>query len=462
MTKLPGIAMLAALAASTACMDSVTAVDDAPEAPPIRKLEVGEEQGRYLLGANLDGRGDGDLHWSVASAAVQADGTRAVVTVVGAELYASTTRGGYRGDDDRFIGMTFIGAFGGEMRITAVHARTATPRYRIELRGDGDWSDPCDGGPAIALDGTFTRRGVHNDTAGRLTFACDDGVASKCTAWGYIAGASDADPRWDLHQTCTRMARNDICGTGESGTREGTRIEFRDDSLATSAPPPPVSYPNPPVWPPPPHQFYFEGSWDRTGAVCLSKQRWQSVDLDPCATQIKDPRIDPDGMECDDLTVDDMRDRGALLYSSSLFNDLALQRWILDGGDMVATVNGVYYAPSSGRRLLAPDPRTTNRHVARDGIILRSLPATLTEDDVVPIHLYIGNDGDDRVVTTPGTAPEGYLDHGWQGYVLAAPRAHTQPLYLHHGDSDTVTSIEVNLPDHTRGSVVGHVLQIRD
>lgn len=101
----------------------------------------------------------------------------------------------------------------------------------------------------------------HPSTTGaNATFACQSSVIAKCAFWGYAPWK--VGPR--LHQTCTRMARADYCGTGASSTREGTAIDVFDvDGIqhATNAP-----------------DLLFEAGWNENGATCVSRPRFETRD----------------------------------------------------------------------------------------------------------------------------------------------------------------------------------------
>jgi hypothetical protein len=65
----------------------------------------------------------------------------------------------------------------------------------------------------------------------------------------------------DLHQACTRMARADYCGNGQSHTHENTAIDFYDRfGIAELGKWAPGSAP-------------FEAAWAPDGATCLAHTR---------------------------------------------------------------------------------------------------------------------------------------------------------------------------------------------
>jgi hypothetical protein len=100
-----------------------------------------------------------------------------------------------------------------------------------------DWRPVCggDAGPTAGLfvDGRWHNDGAHAD--GGYTFSCPDGVITKCVrGWGYKPwkrltseehGEVSLAP---LHQMCTRAARADYCGDGNSYTQDGTEVDIFD------------------------------------------------------------------------------------------------------------------------------------------------------------------------------------------------------------------------------------------
>jgi hypothetical protein len=103
----------------------------------------------------------------------------------------------------------------------------------------------------------------------RFTFGCDSGVIAKCYRWGYkpwLPTQDTKNPATKLHAACTRMARADYCGNGTSFTVSGTPIHPWDDLPAAIRPlPENTSTP------------LFEAGWQQSGAVCLSKTRWEHL-----------------------------------------------------------------------------------------------------------------------------------------------------------------------------------------
>lgn len=123
---------------------------------------------------------------------------------------------------------------------------------------------------ALPVPGAFDHTGAFIDTPRLFTFACRTGVISKCYRWGYRPWDSTGIPgdttAKKMLTACTRMARADYCGTGDSYTRYGTLINVFD-RLSPAAQ----------VSAPAPTGLFFEAGWRDTGAVCLSHTRWDDA-----------------------------------------------------------------------------------------------------------------------------------------------------------------------------------------
>ncbi|WP_224372613.1 ADYC domain-containing protein [Hyalangium versicolor] len=147
--------------------------------------------------------------------------------------------------------------------------------YRIEAWNAvaQEWENPCvalDRVPdprALAVAGVWDASGAHKASAGKFTFACENGAITKCIRWGYKPWASrDGQSLADLHQACTRMARADYCGNGRSHTHQDTIIDIYDRlgvltrTTETSS-----------EWDP--RRAAFEAAWAPDGALCLAKTR---------------------------------------------------------------------------------------------------------------------------------------------------------------------------------------------
>jgi hypothetical protein len=140
--------------------------------------------------------------------------------------------------------------------------------YRVEiLDADGRAAPACapdaDGETgAVALDGVWDARGRHVARPGALSFACAEAAVAKCVRWGY-------GPEGDMLAACTRMARADYCGDGESATQKGTDVNLwdREGRVPRGASRDGAS---------------FEAAWTEDGAVCSSHARWPKR-AHPCA-----------------------------------------------------------------------------------------------------------------------------------------------------------------------------------
>lgn len=190
------------------------------------------------------------------------------IAVNGTELTGSVLRGVRleRGElvTDRARGEAFVGArlpallSDGrtiELRVTSFERKDALAFYGLAFEGQ---SLCADGETGLFLPGTWDATGAHHDSASTVTFSCARGVIAKCATWGYAP--------WDvgtsLHQTCTRMARADYCGTGVSYTKNGTPIDMMDvRGVQTAANEP---------------GFLFEAGWNEGGAVCVSRPRYDA------------------------------------------------------------------------------------------------------------------------------------------------------------------------------------------
>ncbi|QRK11263.1 hypothetical protein JQX13_15005 [Archangium violaceum] len=147
--------------------------------------------------------------------------------------------------------------------------------YRIEAWNPvaQEWENPCaaigtvSDPRALAVSGVWDASGAHHDVPGKFTLACETGVISKCISWGYKPWASwNGQSLAELHQACTRMARADYCGNGQSHTREGTVIDIYDGLGVLSR-----TTESSASWEP--SRATFEAAWAPDGATCLSRTR---------------------------------------------------------------------------------------------------------------------------------------------------------------------------------------------
>jgi hypothetical protein len=425
-----------------------------------------QTQGRFLIGRAFDALGSPDRHFAVSGEAVRAPrgGGAYTAEMVGPHLVVRGPDGAWSGLDRELQGVVFSGVDGGELVLgRSLRSPRGVVRYAIQVRTsrNAPWTAVCGNRTAVPMRGSFGRDGFRNDDDA-ITFACADGVASKCPEWGYRPANHPSDPLWDYFQACTRMARNDLCADGTAHTFEGTPIAFRDESTLTDIPEPPDTFTEPASWPPPPDAYFYEAAWraGRRTPRCLARTRWSVLPPgDLCGGLLKDPRLDVEAKTCEDLLDDPAGIDDALIFSASHYNDLAMHRWEVEG-DLISTINGYYAAPGSDVPAEVPFGKTIATYHGRDGLLLRSLPESIATHEVVDLNLY-ERDGD-RVVTTAATAPDGYALLEWQGFVFRRARGRTSPLYLHRFGQRHVTSTLPSLLGHEQVEIVGHVFTVPD
>ena len=168
---------------------------------------------------------------------------------------------------------------------------------------------------AIPIAATFDSGGNRVESTTQFSFACTRGVMAKCYRWGYRPWLTDAAGSSltfsNLHWACTRLARADYCGDGRTWTYNGTRINVWDTAPAPG--PFQLHGPSDPT-------FFFEAGWNTKGAVCLSKQRWAT--LNPQIAQNCPGKLVAPGASTSAGTVCDTPEQAALFDSSTrLFNE---------------------------------------------------------------------------------------------------------------------------------------------
>ncbi len=168
-----------------------------------------------------------------------------------------------------------------EYRITGIEAEDpgydptstgSTFLYTLEqnVDGSGAWQAACaadtDGRhAAIPLAAIWDNHGNRVASSSLFTFGCTTGVVAKCYRWGYRPWVTGYGDLATVHWICTRAARADYCGNGESHTRDGTLINIWDN---LPAPGPIQAQGHTPTG------MLFEAGWSTGGAVCLSHARW--------------------------------------------------------------------------------------------------------------------------------------------------------------------------------------------
>jgi hypothetical protein len=167
---------------------------------------------------------------------------------------------------------------------------------------------------AIPIAALFDGAGNRIESTTQFSFACTRGVIAKCYRWGYrpwLADATGSSLRFsDLHWACTRLARADYCGDGRTWTQNGTRINVWDTAPAPG--PFQLHGPSDPT-------FFFEAGWNTKGAVCLSKQRWAT--LNPQIAQNCPNKLIAPGASTSAGTVCDTPEQAALFDSSTQLFD---------------------------------------------------------------------------------------------------------------------------------------------
>ncbi|RKG86713.1 ADYC domain-containing protein [Corallococcus terminator] len=189
--------------------------------------------------------------------------------------------------------------------------------YRVRALGAQPLSNICDNNPVpnggealvVPVRGLYDDLGVRTESTAAFTLACDYAVISKCYRWGYkpwLDGAQ-AGPVTQAHWACTRMARADYCGAGDSYTNDGTPIRLWDDLTPTINPPP--ANPIPAV------SMTFEAGWKTNGAACLSHWRWKTLQANTCIN-LHWPIYDANGN-----VTNDCRSPGATESCSAICDD---------------------------------------------------------------------------------------------------------------------------------------------
>jgi hypothetical protein len=202
----------------------------------------------------------------------------------------------------------------------------------------------------------------------RVTAPVVGGVAAKCVEMGYSPWPSN-DPRIDgssltlsegdalrHHVTCAALASADYCGEARPNTLSGTPITVYHlgnvpTELGTSGE---VRIAGGPVR----QDYYFESAWAlvdvvtgqpvtssviparvRPQAVCLTKKRWSTLPLNGTCQANQDGDWENDRLPdprqyrpkpayyCEDLTREELIQKGAILFSYSKFLDAALYRF---------------------------------------------------------------------------------------------------------------------------------------
>jgi len=233
------------------------------------------------------------------------------------------------------------------------------------------------------------------------------------------------------------MARADYCGTGHSRTIDGTMINYGDLGPSPVIPFSPVrGFVPEAVWGP------GTGTTGQSAAICLSRTRWSTIpigDRSPCAELMPDPRDDTTGPHrfCDDMTVADWAEAGALFVNASRIIDVGLYQWSDGAGHFTTTTQ----FPWEGPGVVPHGPPGYPLFVSIEGTVYKPTANPPHVAGLVPLFRYSrpARPGEPaRTLTTTNPAPgDGYAERVLQGYVFgpsaAPPVDSAQPLVL-HGD----------------------------
>jgi hypothetical protein len=354
------------------------------------------------------------------------------------------------------------------------------PQYALWYTKGGTSVDPCVHGKAIALDGDFDATAHHDENtvgvpgdAHRFSFACkDEGVAFKCDDWNYVPGSDPTADRWKAHQVCTRAARADYCKNGKTHTLDETFVRIWDNYLGLGFDRVPGPFQGLGQWPPPPGIYKFESVWpedDDEPPVCLGKDRWSALEpgeLDSCDVHPADPRNDTTAAFCE-VMGNDAIPRHSIVFESK-YTDLLLEDWV-NGDDQAVSVTG--YFPGVGSAMVGKRPfdsATGFTHVQTLGTLLRSLPGSIDDEDVMDVYTY-DDGGTDHVLAGPTGSPWTPPLNGamtWEGMVFKDPPPAipaTVPLYacehtLPGGGSDFYNSTDPACDGDVEHGLIGHIL----
>lgn len=313
--------------------------------------------------------------------------------------------------------------------------------YQIEVSTPAGIQPLCSNAmnEALVVPGRWGRNGTYiEDPLGNtFTFACrDESAVAKCIdRWGYLP---DTHP-WQF-RACTRMARADYCGLGESHTFDGTVIDLYDSVNLNNASNP--ALPAPTSTPPLASAgMYVEAGWIGSKAICLGKLRWQTLPLGgPCPSVLPDPRVPAEdqggtpGYYCDD-SVNGVFVMGALTANSSMYNDRGLYRWRNASGDQFTTTRGLCdTVDGTGGSVPAPG--------FRRAVFLGTVLGT-PGDGRIMLRSWLNGAGE-RITTAAGTpAPQQATDVYQEGYVFA-PDA-TNPSVVPAAATEFVSDAPVEL-----------------
>lgn len=193
-------------------------------------------------------------------------------------------------------GSTLVLAIGAplnaQLRVVGAKAVGSYARYVTEWSASGDdgWSSFCPH-PYVDRDGTATALpesmiavggakwgldGSRVEDPAAIQLSCTHDMIGGCISWGLPPWESEADDSGaltslrDWHQACTRMKRNDVCGTGDPSTtlNQGAALQtvlWHWDSLN-------------PAGMAPQTKATMEAFWGIHGAICYNPSEFRSDD----------------------------------------------------------------------------------------------------------------------------------------------------------------------------------------
>jgi hypothetical protein len=454
------------------------AVGDSQDEPATDAIAARDRQGTRLQGGIVD---DWYAHLPGTLPAVtdpvDAGGDRFDTVEVRYGSISATRAGTLLADTD-LIGAVFHGKnqrTGAELKlkVDAVRPRSTSVaglpefEYSIKVTTGSIVDMPlCDSGPAIPASGSWDQYGTFNSAPRQFTFLCLTGVAEKCVRWGYRYW----EPQYaDYHQACTRMARKDFCGNGESHTVDGTLIDLYDRRGLDGDP---AFINQTPAATP---ALAFEAAWPAKGsALCLSKLRWATLPLGGyCPTLLPDPRVDvqdPRAKFCDDIPgtprdrINILSDAGAVVFNDTAYVDAGLYQWKNSAGLQYATTVG-FYDPS-GRGNVAPAAGYSTASYV--GTLYRvGIDPTLLPAGAVRLRTWRQTATGKFITTTinPNTiAGPTYTPHATEGWLLppsvepAIATARKLSLYQ-NTDGSFVTTTDSPGPSYRRIRLEGYLLR---
>jgi hypothetical protein len=149
-----------------------------------------------------------------------------------------------------------------------------------------NWEGRIDAIPVAAIWG---EHGDRVESTTDFTFACVHGVIAKCYRWGYRPweSAPSHNPnisRVKVHQTCTRAARADYCGNGDTHTLNNTPVDVYDSlqlpvTTSDTLSQPGVRASRVTAKLGDEDKYPFEAGYDEWGARCLSHWRWDNFEV---------------------------------------------------------------------------------------------------------------------------------------------------------------------------------------